>query len=244
MTTVEAHHHRRPAAGLLSLDDVVTRLCELEGTLEEGDGVACFNALYLEVIEVVRDRLACGTCRDAAFVEALTAMLADRYLAAADRSSRGLAKVAKAWAPLFEARLRIGVSSIQYALGGLNAALNHDLPLAIVTTCELAGRGLADPAVREDVERLGAVVADVEEQARLSFFEAEVVQGGTTLSQVVGLISAFDVRRATETAWSAAEVLWTLRDQATLQESYALTLARLVGLAGRGLVVPAQGRRG
>ena len=40
-----------------------------------------------------------------------------------------------AWQPLFERRADPGIEPIQFALAGMNAHINHDLPLAVVATC-------------------------------------------------------------------------------------------------------------
>jgi hypothetical protein len=48
----------------------------------------------------------------------------------------------------------------------------------------------------------------------------------------------WNVRRAREAAWVNAETLWHVRDVPLLRSRYLLALDRMVGLAGRGLLVP------
>ncbi len=46
-----------------------------------------------------------------------------------------LAAVPLAWRPLVEQRAAAGIEPIQFALAGMNAHINHHLPLATVNTC-------------------------------------------------------------------------------------------------------------
>ena len=49
----------------------------------------------------------------------------------------------------------------------------------------------------------------------------------------------WNVRRARDAAWTNAEALWTLRRQERLRTEFIEALDRMVGFAGRGLLVPA-----
>ena len=68
----------------------------------------------------------------------LDVRFAELWLTAHDAAAAG-SKVPSAWAPLFEERSTPGILDIQYALAGMNAHIEHDLPLAVVATCRLAG---------------------------------------------------------------------------------------------------------
>jgi hypothetical protein len=43
-------------------------------------------------------------------------------------------EIPSSWSAMFEARFRTGVDRIQFALAGMNAHINHDLALALLTT--------------------------------------------------------------------------------------------------------------
>jgi hypothetical protein len=45
------------------------------------------------------------------------------------------------------------------------------------------------------------------------------------------------VRKARETAWQNAEILWELRELPPLSRKFATNLDRLVGLSSKGLLV-------
>jgi hypothetical protein len=43
--------------------------------------------------------------------------------------------LSSAWRPLVERRALPGIEPVQFALAGMNAHTNHDLPVAMVTAC-------------------------------------------------------------------------------------------------------------
>ena len=53
------------------------------------------------------------------------------------------------------------------------------------------------------------------------------------------MIAMWDISRARDAAWVNGEALWALRADADLRTDYVATLDRMVGFAGRGLLVPA-----
>ena len=70
------------------------------------DGVACFNGMYLQVTEAVRDAL--PGFESPAFVERLDVLFAEFYFQAFDAAG-AQAWVSKAWAPLFARRDERGI---------------------------------------------------------------------------------------------------------------------------------------
>ena len=97
-----------------------------------GDGAGVFNNVYLRVTEMVADRLKTSAVfHDDAFIADLDVRFAGYWFKAYDATSHK----PNAWAPLFAARANRGVLPIQFALAGMNAHIENDLPLAVVATC-------------------------------------------------------------------------------------------------------------
>ncbi len=155
--------------------EVVDRLREISLALPEGDGAAVFNRIYLSVTERIAIELESGsTFRDKAFMAELDVRFAGLWFAAHDAAVAGN-KVPSAWAPLFEERSTPGILDIQYALAGMNAHIEHDLPLAVVATCRSRGVTPRRRSVREDYEAVNDILALAESEIRRSFL-AEVGQ--------------------------------------------------------------------
>lgn len=217
------------------VDDVVAALTEIQGALPADDGVAAFNRMYLLVTELVRDRLAVGFFQDADAMRALDVTFADLYLAAVDAAGAGK-RVPKAWRPLFARRGDRRVLPIQFAIAGMNAHINHDLPVAVVTTCQALGRKPGE--IHADYLKVNALLASVERQVRQSFEEGVVLDVDREAAPVLDHVGNWSIDSARDAAWVNADVLWRLRDVPPAARAFADTLAGTVGMATATLLTP------
>jgi hypothetical protein len=218
---------------------VVERLAAVDAALPAGDGVGWFVKLYVEVTRDVGAAVIPGSFRDPDFLVRLDIAFAGEFFGALRDSLASPAAAPKAWAPLFEARAAPGIAPIQFALAGMNAHINRDLPLALVTTCEQAGVDLAAAAPeRADFERVNGILAATEARVKQQFATGVVGLVDTALGDVDDRIAMWDVGQARDAAWVQALTLWTLRTVPALQRDAISTLDRVIGFAGRGLLVP------
>ena len=217
-----------------TVDDVLDRMRAIDSELPRRDGVAVFNRVYLEVTESIRHRLRSGFFRDPRFMEQFDVVFAELYFESVDAATAG-GEVPRAWAPLVEARRRRRVAPAQYALAGMNAHINHDLAVAVVTACGRARRQLA--TVHRDYERVNDLLATVVRPIRQSFLDSLVVEAGAPLSPLADLISNWSIDAARDAAWVHARTLWELRRTRPLAAAYRRTLGRTVGLVGRQMLV-------
>ena len=221
------------------IDGVVERFRAIESALPERDGVRAFTSLYLAVTEAVDETVRPGAFADAAFTRWLDVVFANLYLRALRAHVLGPKRPPRAWAALFEARSRRGVAPIQFALAGMNAHINRDLPLALVETCRARGvapvRGCPQ---HDDFRAIDDVLAATEARVRAEFATGLVGWADEALGELDNVVAMWNVRRARAAAWVNAETLWALRDLPFAGPRFAVTLDRLVGLAGRGLLRP------
>jgi Family of unknown function (DUF5995) len=222
-----------------SIGEVVARMEAIDAALPAADGVGWFTKLYLAVTRDVGTALIPGTFRDPAFVLELDLAFAGLFFDALRGSLRAPPAAPKAWAPLLEARATRGVAPIQFALAGMNAHINRDLPIALVTTCEEAGVDLAAARPQHaDFERVNALLAATEQRVKAEFATGVVGVVDVALGDVDDRIAMWNVGRAREAAWVQAQTLWALRLIPPLQREAIDTLDHVVGFAGRGLLVP------
>ena len=127
-----------PDTPVTSVADAITRMEAIESALPAADGLACFNRMYLDVTQQVNNRLGQGFFADPAFMTQLDVAFANLYFAAADVAADPAA-VPVAWRPLVDQRAAAGIEPVQFALAGMNAHINHDLPIAVVSTCAALG---------------------------------------------------------------------------------------------------------
>ncbi|GAC1326558.1 MAG: DUF5995 family protein [Mycobacteriales bacterium] len=226
----------------MSVAEAVDRMAAIEAALPASDGLACFNRMYLQVTRLVGERLTAGYVADPAFLDALDVCFANRYLAAADAAGDGSAPlpagVPRCWAALLERRTDQRVAAIQFALAGMNAHINHDLPLAVVQACEQLGTAPDEGSHHADYDRVNALLAGVEQEVRRSF-EAGIVRSvDSQIGPLETVLGNWSIEAARDAAWVTTEALWELRRLPTLQARYLEGLDRLVGFAGRGLLIP------
>jgi hypothetical protein len=216
-----------------AVSDVVTRMRAIAAEVPHGDGAGVFNNVYLRVTEMVADRLkTSGVFHDDAFIADLDVRFAGYWFNAYDATT----DKPNAWAPLFAARANKGVLPIQFALAGMNAHIENDLPLAVVATCTARRRTPASPGVREDYDRVNELLADVEADIRRSFLTAVENSIDDSIEAVVHLISSWDIEKARDFAWLNVQTLWELRRTPLLFDAYTATLARTVGMGSRLLL--------
>lgn len=222
-----------------TIADVVERLRAIDDVLPIGDGVGWFTKLYLEVTEAVAAAVVPGGFRDPTFLAQLDVSFANLFFEALRSAAHKPSDTPKAWAPLVEARNEREIAPIQFAFAGMNAHINRDLPVAIVSTCEQAGVDL-DHAAREyaDFERVNSLLKVTETRVKAWFATGFVGIVDAALGDVDDRIAMWDVERARDAAWVQAQTLWALRSVPELQSRFLATLDHVIGFAGRGLLVP------
>jgi Family of unknown function (DUF5995) len=215
-----------------SIPELLEQMAVLSTSLPPTDGVACFNRMYQLVTQSVQQHLELNTFGDPEWMERLDVIFGNLYLdAVADPST-----AARAWKALFERRSDVRVTPLQFALAGLSAHINRDLPLAVVLTCAERDTTPDSGAHHADYERINTLLAAVEPSIRRSFIDGLPIPG------LQDVVANFDLIKARHTAWLNAETLWALRQIAPARQAdYLDGLDHLVGFAGRGLLVPLLG---
>ena len=226
-----------------SVADVVARMESAVSALPRTDGVACFTRLYLAVTKGVQERLAGMVFADPRFLARLDVAFADLFFSALDEANSNPSRMPHAWAPLVEARTAHGIAPLQFALAGMSAHINRDLPVALVTTCNELDIALEEGSPQHaDYVQVNRVLAEVEAKVKGQYLTGwlrgldRLVHRVHRLDDVVAM---WNVARARDAAWVSGEALWALRDQPELSARYLLALDRTVGLTARGLLVPA-----
>lgn len=225
----------------MSVPDVIERLRAIESASPRSNGVACFARLYREVTEGVNAELERQTVADARFIAQLDVCFAGLFFSAFEAYRREPGSEPPAWRPLFAGQSAHGVAPLQFALAGMNAHINRDLPVALVATCEAAGVALEEGSPQHaDFVRVNGVLAAVEAEVKAQYVPRRLRGLDFLLHRwhrLDDVVAMWNVARAREAAWTNAEALWTLRHDRALAARFLDTLDRTVGLAGRGLLM-------
>jgi Family of unknown function (DUF5995) len=225
-----------PDAPVTSIAGAITRMEAITAALPAADGLACFNRMYLEVTRTVNSQLGQGFFADPMFMSHLDVAFANLYFTAAS-AARDPAAVPLAWRPLIEQRAAAGIEPVQFALAGMNAHINHDLPLAMVSTCSALATSPDAGAHSADYQKVDQLLDAAEQSVRQSFESAPELAVDRHLSAVATLIGNWTVNSARDLAWTNCLLLWAVRDNQVARGLLLDSLAASTALASRMLLV-------
>ena len=222
-----------------AISDVIQALETIDGTCVDGDGLKWFNRLYLQVTRAVQDRVASGGFRNPAFLRELDVQFAKLYFDALVATFRGDACPA-CWAAPLSVRGDTRIARIQFALAGVNAHINHDLPEALVTTMRAIG---VVPTVgspeHQDYTAVDSVLTPLIDQARQTFHVRLLGDPLPIIPQLENTLAAWGLVAARAKAWNNGEVLFYLPGTPPLAPKFLDSLDGIASFAGRALLVPA-----
>jgi hypothetical protein len=224
-----------PGTPVTSVAEAIARMEAIGAALPASDGLACFNRMYLEVTQTVGADLGQGFFADPGFMSRLDVTFANLYFAAAQAVGTP-ASVPGAWRPLVELRDAAGIEPIQFALAGMNAHINHDLPVAVVSTCAELGTAPSQGAHFADFQKVDALLDAAEENVRRSFESAPELAVDRHLRAVDNLVACWAISSARDLAWQNALVLWELRGAPMAPGLFLDGLAEATALASRLLL--------
>ena len=227
-----------PSRPATSIAEVIDRMVTIGAALPVTDGVACFNRLYLIVTSEIEARIGRGFYRDPAFIAHLDVVFANLYFAAIDDWNRNRRAVPRSWAVLVRRRQDDDLAPLQFALAGMNAHINRDLPIAVVETCRQLGTAPEEGDHEADYDKVNKLLGDLEPAIQESFEEGILLELDRHFAGIDNLAATFSIQAAREVAWNNALALWHLRGARLVSRAFLDNLDRLVAFAGRSLLLP------
>jgi len=221
-----------------SVAAAIARMESIEASVAPGDGLGCFNGMYLEVTRQVQSQLSAGFFADPAFMTQLDVNFANLYFDAVDAAADPSA-VPLAWQPLIEQRTQPGIEPIQFALAGMNAHINHDLPLAVVNTCSALATAPSAGTHQADYQKVDRLLDAAEQSVRQSFESAAERDVDRHLQAVYNLVASWSINSARDLAWNNSLLLWEVRGEPTARGLLCDSLAMTTAAASRMLLVAA-----
>ena len=191
-----------------SICGVLTLMQTIDATCQPSDGLKWFNWLYMQVTQAVKAKVDAGAFQDGAWLTELDIQFATLYFGALSAQLSG-GQCPACWGSMFAKRNEVNISRIQFALAGMNAHIDHDLPMAIVSTCRWAnvapGRGTAQYT---DYTAINSVLDGLIDSAKKTL---NLTLPGDVLpkvSHVEDMIAGWDLAEFREQAWNTAQCLW------------------------------------
>lgn len=221
-----------------SIADVLQTMQTIRATCIDGDGLKWFNWLYLQVTQAVETRVASGGFTDPAWLAELDVQFARLYFGALESALRDQSTPG-CWQALFDRRNEAAIARIQFALAGINAHINHDLPQAIVATCQVTATIPEYGGEQyQDYTALNSTLDSLIESAKQTLHVRLLGDPLPPVSHLEDTIAAWSVSAAREAAWHNAELLWHLRSGSPLSSTFITTLDGLTTVASKALLVP------
>lgn len=228
-----------------TVPEAIERMEAIQAWVEAGsprganDGIACFNFLYQVITRRVLEWIDGGKFHDADFLTRLDVAFANRYFDALRAHEVDPDRGApRSWDALFDRRSQERIAPMQFAVAGVNAHVNFDLPLAVVATCDDLERSPDTGTQRVDYDKVNLIFAEEMESLRQHFEgRLELWIDENVLGHVDDVLGNFSVEKARDTAWANAEIVWSVRNLDGVEHLFVESLDRIVGFAGRGLLV-------
>jgi Family of unknown function (DUF5995) len=221
------------------VDQVIERMHLLDDWLPQGDGFWWFNKLYLRMTLAIRTALHESRFQNPEFVVSWDVAFAQLYFQAVRLASSGSAELPRAWVPLRDARSRRGILPLQFAMAGMNAHINRDLPWSLLAACTQFQLPPDDAgAVNQDFLEVNRILASTEDAAKRDFSTGFVRMLDWLFGRVDDELALWSIRRARDAAWENTQLLWLRRESPAEQRLHMGIVDGMVGFAGRGLLRP------
>lgn len=223
-------------APLNTVADVIARLQGLSEAMPVGDGVRAFTHMYLLTTQQVEAAIAGAQFADPEFMTRLDVNFANLYLIAQAQDDAGSDTAPRSWRALFDARARPGIAQLQFAIAGMNAHINYDLPRALVLTTREFG-GELDDARRTDYVAVNRVLAQTQPLVQRELLTGPFAALDRGLGDRDDRIAMWGIEKAREFAWTTAQTLWAVRGTA-IERPFTDRLDQIVELTSRLLLSP------
>lgn len=209
----------------------------ISAPMATNDGVRGFNSLYLAVTRAVGKEYDEQPFEDPVFFSKLAPTFAGLYFDAM-AAATAKRKPSRVWEPMFEKRFESHIAPLQFAIAGMNAHINHDLSLALVSTTKELGLSLdLDTPHHRDHMRVNVTLARVMQEVKGDLETGVVPEIDTALGTLDDVIANWSIEAARNNAWTQAQMLVALEDRRFLHEQYLLSIARTVAFSSRALLV-------
>ena len=191
-----------------NIADVFKTMQTIDATCVDEDGLKWFNWLYMTVTDAIENKVAGGGFNDPAWLSELDVLFARLYFDALAGDLIGGA-CPECWKAMLSVRDQLKIARIQFALAGMNAHINHDLPMAIVSTCR-ATNTIPQPGTPQYQDytsvnpTLDALIAQAKQKLKVRLPGDPL----PTVSHLEDLIATWDLATFREKAWDTAQNLW------------------------------------
>ena len=115
------------------------------------------------------------------------------------------------WQAVFAVRNVREIARIQFALAGMNAHINHDLPQAVLGMCKATSDPPQHGTVQyNDYTAINTTLDSLVDASKQTLHVGLLGDALPPVGRLENVLAAWDVSAAREAAWNNAELLWNL----------------------------------
>lgn len=218
-----------------SIPEVLQLLETIDATCDDGDGLKWFNWLYLSVTQAVENRVNAGGFNDSDWLAELDVQFAALYFNALCAALTG-GPCPGSWQAMFSRRDQTGIARIQFALAGMNAHINHDLPFAIISTSKAKNTVPRHGTPQyNDYTALNTTLDGLISVAKKELNVRLLGDPLPAASHLENLIAAWNLAGFREGAWLHAESFW--QDSAVAAKILEGSMEQITAFASEALMV-------
>jgi hypothetical protein len=227
-------HPPKTIADVLAVQVTVQAVLDQLPPSPANNRVAAFNKLYLTITRRVDVALQ-TTAAWPEFLELLDVEFAKRYFVALDLWNRDRPDTPDVWEVLFRRAGDMEMSELIAAVLGVNAHINHDLSLALISTWEQLGPP-PDDTVYPDYLLVNKIFYEEIQPLRRGFSDDWQME----IDRLVGPLDDWSQRILVKVtrarAWEQARRLWPLRDDEEDFQAACHLMDRAASLLGEWLI--------
>ena len=239
MSALDAQLVTIASAPVNSIAGVIASFEAIESVLPESDGLRWFNWLYLTVTKSVGASVATLPWNNPEWLARLDVVFARLYLNALRDGLSANPSAPRCWQIVLDARQDARLARVQFATAGMNAHIDHDLCLAVVTTCREMGLvPVHGSPLYSDYTQVNLLLEALIDTAKKELFIGLLGDAIPDLGKLEDRLTGFGIAAAREAAWTSAELLWHARALPGLSARFMSGLDRATTLAGLGLLAP------
>ena len=192
-----------------TIDGVLTLMQTIDSTCQTTDGLKWFNWLYMTVTQAVKSKVDSGAFQDGAWLTELDVQFAALYFNALHAALTN-APCPACWNSMFQVRNQVKIARIQFALAGMNAHIDHDLPMAIVSTCKTTNTVPQHGTPQyNDYTAINPILDAIVEPAKQTLNVTLIGDCLPAVSHVEDMIAGWGLADFREKAWNTAQTLWS-----------------------------------
>lgn len=192
-----------------TIAEVLGLMQQIDHICDQADGLKWFNWLYMAVTQAVKAKVDAGAFQDGAWLTELDVQFAALYFGALRGALTG-GSCPDCWNSMFQVRDEVNLAKIQFALAGMNAHIDHDLPLAIVSTCKATNTVPQHGATQyADYTAVNSILDAIVEPAKRTLNVTLLGDLLPAASHVEDMIADWGLADLREMAWNTGQILWS-----------------------------------